>query len=292
MALSAGSRDDTVVQAGLQYWETQPASLDGVLGGFGTGSLPRVDALGSRQFLLDLIPDLRSVSSAIRPLRSGDPDPDPAPDPPKPKRCRALDVGAGIGRVTADVLLHLVSDVVVVEPVPSFIEEAHRRCQGTSTSEESTVAGWTGIGDRTKSVSFFKRPLQDFDPARPGRGTEALERLGYIPGDDDADSGFDVIWCQWCLGHLNDEDLVAFLRRSTAALRDSTSVIIVKENLCAEKKAPRTVFDEQDSSWTRSDLAFKKIFEDAGLHLVRQKIQRGLPAGLYPVKMYALRPIL
>ena len=32
MASSAGSRDETVVQAGLQYWETQPASLDGVLG--------------------------------------------------------------------------------------------------------------------------------------------------------------------------------------------------------------------------------------------------------------------
>ena len=32
MASSAGSRDVTVVQAGLEYWETQPASLDGVLG--------------------------------------------------------------------------------------------------------------------------------------------------------------------------------------------------------------------------------------------------------------------
>ena len=186
--------------------------------------------------------------------------------------------------------------------MPSFIEEAHRRCQGTSTSEENYVEEWTCIGDRTKSVSFFKGPLQDFDPARPRRGTEELQRLGYIPVDDDVDSRFDVVWCQWCLGHLNDEDLVAFLKRSAAALRGSASLIIVKENLCSEKKAPRTVFDEQDSSWTRyakevfftkfclhscrSDLAFKKIFEDAGLHLVRQNVQRGLPAGLYPVKMY------
>ena len=166
------------------------------------------------------------------------------PDPPKPKRFRVLDVGAGTGRVTADVLLHLVSDVVLLEPVPSFIEEAHRRCQGTSTSEESYVEGWTCIGDRTKSASFSKGPLQDFDPARPRRGTEELQRLGYIP----VDSRFDVVWCQWCLGHLNDEDLVAFLKRSAAALRGSASLIIVNENLCSEKKAPRTVFDEQDSS--------------------------------------------
>ncbi|KAG6370089.1 alpha-N-methyltransferase NTM1 [Boletus reticuloceps] len=284
MTSSAGARDGAVVQAGLQYWETQPASLDGVLGGFGTGSLPRVDALGSRQFLLHLIPELRIVPSAIRPLQLTNPEP--------PKRYRALDVGAGIGRVTADVLLHLVSDVVLLEPVQSFIEEAHRRCQGTSTSEESSAAGWTGIADRSKSVAFFKGPLQDFDPARPRQSTEELQRLGYIPEgeDDDTESRFDVIWCQWCLGHLNDEDLIAFLKRSAMALRGPTSLIVVKENLCSEKKAPRTVFDGQDSSWTRSDLAFKMIFKDAGLHLVREKIQRGFPVGIYPVKMYALRP--
>ena len=42
MASSAGSRDETVVQAGLQYWETQPASLDGVLGA--SLSLPNAQA--------------------------------------------------------------------------------------------------------------------------------------------------------------------------------------------------------------------------------------------------------
>ncbi|KAG8217922.1 alpha-N-methyltransferase NTM1 [Butyriboletus roseoflavus] len=244
MASSASSRDETIVQAGLQYWETQPASLDGVLGGFGSGSLPRVDALGSRQFLLDLIPQLRVIPSAIRLSRSADPEPS--------KRFRALDVGAGIGRVTADVLLHLVSDVVLLEPVQSFIEEAHRRCQGTSASKENSVAGWTSIKDGTKSVSFFKGPLQHFDPGRPKQHTEELQRLGYTPSDDDTNSGFDVVWCQWCLGHLNDEDLITFLKRSSAALRNQTGVIVVKENLCSEKRAPRTVFDEQDSSWTRS----------------------------------------
>jgi protein N-terminal methyltransferase len=198
---------------------------------------------------------------------------------------------------------------VLLEPVPSFIKEGHRRCQGTSTSDESSVDGWTGISDRTKSVSFFKAPLQSFDPARPKRNTEELQRLGYVPGDDDSDLGFDIVWCQWCLGHLNDEDLVTFLKRSAAALRDPTSLIVVKENLCSEKKAPRTVFDDRDSSWTRyakevtlarcrylqchrSDLAFKQIFEDAGLDLVRQKIQRGLPMGLYPVKMYVMDNIV
>lgn len=35
----------------------------------------------------------------------------------------------------------------------------------------------------------------------------------------------------------------------------------------------------------RSDLAWKKIFTDAQLHLVKEQTQLGLPAGLYEVKM-------
>ncbi|KAF9218169.1 hypothetical protein BS17DRAFT_296854 [Gyrodon lividus] len=278
MASSTAARDDPVVQAGINYWETQPASLDGVLGGLGSGSLPRVDALGSRQSLLDLIPELCTVPSTLRPLSAGS-----GPQ----KRFRALDVGAGIGRVTADVLLYLVSDVVLLEPVQSFIEEAHRLCQGISNGDNNDIAGWTGIKDKIKSVSFFRGPLQDFDPAQPKQNTEELQRLGYIPSEEDSNSGFDVVWCQWCLGHLNDRDLVTFLKRSKVALRgDPKSLIMVKENICSEEQEPRILFDELDSSWMRSDLAFKKIFEDAGLKLVREKIQLGFPHGLYPVKMY------
>ena len=36
----------------------------------------------------------------------------------------------------------------------------------------------------------------------------------------------------------------------------------------------------------RSDLAWKKIFIDAGLKLQKEQIQRGLPDGLYEVKMF------
>ncbi|KAG9318896.1 N2,N2-dimethylguanosine tRNA methyltransferase-domain-containing protein [Chiua virens] len=277
MTSSAGSRDETVVQAGLQYWETQPASLDGVLGAPYPASM-HSDHVNSSSISSPscVWSHLRSVHSDLPILIPGE----------SAKRYRALDVGAGIGRVTADVLLHLVSDVGLLEPVRPFIEEAHRRCLGISTSEENDASGWTGIRDGTKSVSFFRGPLQDFDPAQPRRHTEELKRLGNVPETDDTNSGFDVVWCQWCLGHLNDEDLVVFLKRSTAALRNSRSLIVVKENLCSEKKVPRTVFDEEDSSWTRSDLAFKKIFEDVGLQIIRQKVQHGLPAGLYPVKMY------
>jgi protein N-terminal methyltransferase len=121
-----------------------------------------------------------------------------------------------------------------------------------------------------------------------------LDRVGYQPPRpaDEIGSGFDVIWCQWCLGHLSDLDLVLFLRRCHESLnKHPKSVIVVKENICsdAEDGSPQSIFDEQDSSLTRSDKAWKQTFEQAGLRLVREQIQDGLPEGLFVVKMYALR---
>lgn len=231
-------------------------------------SLPRVETLGSRQFLMHLFPELCTVPSAVRPLR------------PKPKvrRTRALDVGAGIGRVTADTLLHLFDDVVILEPVDSLVREAYAR--GTASnpsfsaihapriqqgdSGEPPFVPWKGIADSSKSVTFFQGGLQTFDPANPTKSTDVIGRIGFVPEApmSDLDSGFDVVWCQWCLMYLSDTDLVAFLKRSKPALRDpERSVIVVKENLCSdgEYNTPITIFDQEDSSVTRYVYALCKI---------------------------------
>ncbi|EJF65889.1 hypothetical protein DICSQDRAFT_49323 [Dichomitus squalens LYAD-421 SS1] len=286
---------DPDVEEGIKYWESQPANYDGVLGGFGNGPLPRVDALGSRQFLMHLLPELCAVPSAIRPLN--------VPAQAAQRRTRALDVGAGVGRVTADVLLHLFSDVLLVEPVAPFVREALRRGRASEApapapapTPESAGADpdslelvpWKGIADGRKSVTFVQATLQDFDPTRPGKA-RVLGRVGRVPPahEDDLGAGFDVVVCQWCLGALSDADLVAFFRKSRAALRDpARGLVLVKENLCSEEGGPRAVFDESDSTLTRSDLAWKKCFADAGLKVVDERIQRGFPEGLYPVKMY------
>ncbi|KAH9951471.1 DUF858-domain-containing protein [Amylocystis lapponica] len=269
------------VKEGIQYWTSQPASYDGVLGGFGSGSLPRVDALGSRSFILYLMPELSTVPSAIRPLRP----------PESTRRTRALDIGAGIGRVTADVLLHLVSDVVLVEPVETFVREAWSRGRASSADAvqaDSTHVRWKGILEKEKSVTFLQGTLQAFDPSHPLACAKLLGRVGHEPPADDLESKFDIVWCQWCLGCLSDPDLVDFLRRSRAALRDpARSLIVAKENLCSDGPdgEPMAVFDETDSSLTRSDAAWKKVFMDAGLHLVHEDTQLGFPEGLYDVKM-------
>ncbi|KAG6851019.1 hypothetical protein H0H93_004506 [Arthromyces matolae] len=270
MALDRSQVPD--VQNGIEYWNTQPASYDGVL-----------DALGSRLFLLNLYPELCTVPSSIRPL-----------NPRLPPRTRALDVGAGVGRVTSDVLLHLVSDVVLLEPVGPFVQEALTRCRASASSTPLPKGHhpWKGIPDASKSVTLLQGTLQEFDPLNPHRVT-FLDRIGFQPQQpsDEIRMGFDVIWCQWCLGHLSDPDLVAFFRRCHSALRDQEkgkSLIVVKENLCSNNKdgSACSVFDEQDSSLTRSDMAWKNIFMEAGLQLVTEKVQEGFPSGLFVVKMF------
>lgn len=107
------------VPKGVAYWESVPATVDGVLGGYGTGTLPRVDALGSRTFLLHALPFLSSTPPAAY---------NGSPREWLAKReemrggrgatyTRALDCGAGVGRVTEHTLLPLVDEVHLVEPV-------------------------------------------------------------------------------------------------------------------------------------------------------------------------------
>jgi len=217
--------------------------------------------------------------------------------------------------------------VVLLEPTPSFINEAIKL---SST--------WRGIPDASKSVTFVQGTLQDYDfrtpitvppssltaastpPSTvniPSNGTTGkvlnLGRVGYtgrlsslgqssVTEEEEGggnEEGFDVIWCQWCLGHLSDTELVAFFKACKEALRSqideedvrTRSLIIVKENVCfdGEDGAIRSEFDERDSSVTRSDQAWKTAFREAGLTLVKQQTQLGLPHGLYTVNMYALR---
>jgi hypothetical protein len=54
-------------------------------------------------------------------------------------------------------------------------------------------------------------------------------------------------------GHTSHSELVDFLRRAKAALRDEDSLIIVKENTCEDGPdgSAKEFLDEEDSSLTR-----------------------------------------
>lgn len=191
-------------EKGIDYWTSVDATVDGVLGGFGTGPLPRVEQLGSRLFLLSLFPHLQTFAS---PLST------PAILESRSDRFVALDVGAGVGRVTKEVLLPLVDDVVTIEPVKHFIETARRESRvwrflnDPVSAGESSERGKLGNSGDGKRVWFIQGALNDLDPARPceGKDTQSLGVYGGVGADSTfgeraLEIQYDVLWCQWCLG--------------------------------------------------------------------------------------------
>ena len=96
---------------------------------------------------------------------------------------------------------------------------------------------------------------------------------------------YDVIWCQWVLGHLTDDHLVDFFKRCMKGLK-TNGFLVVKENLTSSDEVE---MDEEDSSVTRPEALLKELFDKAELEVILELRQQKMPQGLYPVKMFALR---
>ena len=112
--------------------------------------------------------------------------------------------------------------------------------------------------------------LEEWQPAQDGLGP------------------YDMIWNQWCVGQLSDAEFVKYLKQLPPALSEG-GWIIVKENL-SNHHMGEDVFDETDSSVTRTDEKFRELFEEAKLRIVGTELQKGMPKSLYPVRVYALQP--
>ena len=162
---------------------------------------------------------------------------------------RGVDCGAGIGRVTAGLLSTVCEIIDVVEPVEKFVQEV----------KDLKMVGNGSVG------RVYVTGLEDWVP----------------------EAQYDLIWNQWCLGHLIDRQLLAYLGRCKQAVTLG-GWIIIKENVSKDGDG-EDIFDQQDSSVTRTDQKFRQLFKEADLRLVKTEVQRGFPKGLYPVRLYALK---
>ncbi|KAM5434710.1 putative protein N-terminal methyltransferase [Microsporum ferrugineum] len=163
---------------------------------------------------------------------------------------RGVDCGAGIGRVTEGLLSRICEVVDIVEPVEAF---AKVLLEGRLKAEGK-------VGD------VYITGLETWIP----------EKI------------YDLIWVQWCLLYLTDDQVVLFLTRCRDTLSQS-GVIVVKENLNTK---PHDSFDPQDKSVTRTERKYRDLFRRAGYSIVRTEDQLGYPKhlNLLPVKLFALRP--
>ncbi|KAL8101279.1 hypothetical protein AgCh_033236 [Apium graveolens] len=218
-------------RTGVGYWEGVEASVDGVLGGY--GHVNEADIKDSEAFLNTLLADC-------------------FPDAGRNQHLVALDCGAGVGRVTKNLLIRYFNEVDLLEPVSHFLDAARE-----NLAPESLM-----VSEAHKAANFYCVPLQEFTP--------------------DA-KRYDVIWVQWCIGHLADDDFISFFSRAKVGLKPG-GVFVLKENIARSG----FVLDKEDKSITRSDLYFKELFNRCGLHIYKLKDQKGFPNELFAVKMYAL----
>ncbi|KAI3405124.2 hypothetical protein KGF56_002080 [Candida oxycetoniae] len=212
----------------ISYWTSVPASVNGVLGGFGEQTaVPKVDIVGSLTFL-------RRLSSRMI--------------CPAGEMKYTIDMGAGIGRITRDVLWKVSDKIDLLEPVVPFVKEMAK--------ELVEVEKLGKLGE------IYNIGMQDWIP----------------------DKKYWMIWCQWCVGQLPDEALVQFWQKCRDALMEN-GTLIVKENIAPVED----IFDDTDSSVTRTDSKFRQLFSQAGFKLIATDVQRGMPKELYPVRMYSLK---
>jgi protein N-terminal methyltransferase len=194
----------------------------------------------------------------------------------------------------------------VIEPVQKFTDQlrndapelfSHEPCTNDTTPSDPPLSL---APTTTTTATTINHPLESWHPTPTPT--------------------YDLIWNQWCLGHLTDEQLTAYLSRLIPSLRPN-GWIVVKENVLGDGKrtfpltttsaadtttttspsssdptpsfAEADLYDAEDSSVTRSAGKFEWIFGRAGLRVVRTEVQRGFgrELGLFPVRMWGLQPI-
>ena len=195
-----------------KHWASKEPTLISVLGGFENSHLPDVKC--SCELLNGLI-----LSKQLNPGSS-------------------LDCGAGIGRVTENVLCNFFKEIDLVEKDKKFIDKCKIKFSGNN-----------------KIRKIYMCPLESFE----------------------FEKKYDLIWVQWCLENLEDEDLEPFLRKCYDNLNDD-GIIIVKENLYnleeeeddddnkeekKEKKENKENKENNNNEFKYSDLDFSKQRPDA-----------------------------
>ena len=159
----------------------------------------------------------------------------------------AADVAAGIGRVAKHVLLPGgASTVDVLEPARTC---GRRRVRSSMRRLRSKVSK---VGGCASKCRFLAAPMQDWTPSS---------------------SSYDVIWAQWCVGHLTDAHFLRFLQRCRTALKPR-GVLVLKDN-CGESSSTDDCFevDDADRSICRGRAYLEALLALSGAELLCTALQ-------------------
>lgn len=159
------SSKDILYEKSAEYWEQRESTVSDMLGG--NPEVNDIDIKISKELIEDL------NRNKLLKLNS------------------VLDVGAGIGRVTSNVLQYYFNSIDLVERNKKFCDTAIRIFKNNQNVRK-----------------IYCSSLQKFK----------FERK------------YDCIWIQWCLENLEDDDLNLFIKLCRENLKDD-GILIVKENI-------------------------------------------------------------
>lgn len=166
---------------------------------------------------------------------------------------RALDCGAGIGRVTENVLSKYFKEIDLYEQNPKFVEKINQLKEKISQIADVRCSS-------TQDYTFTKK--------------------------------YDLIWIQWCLENLEDEDLSPFLQKCYNNLEDK-GLIIVKENYYngennEDRDNPNSDYAESDLSKQRKDVFYINLFMNNKFKIIHHFSNPNWPNTAMPVIVYVL----
>lgn len=157
-----------------------------------------------------------------------------------------LDIGAGIGRVSSYCLKDCFVNVDMLEQNKVFIE----------ASETNFAKG--------RIRNRFNIPVQQI-------GSLVEKGMKY-----------DLVWIQWVVGHLSDEQFVDLLKSA----KQLANTVIIKDNYVHQGED--FWFDETDGNILRSMALFDDVFRAAGLKVIEAEDQPTWPKNLMPIKIWVL----
>lgn len=156
-----------------------------------------------------------------------------------------IDCAAGIGRVIEQAFIKYFDKIDLLEQDQKFIEY----CQKNITKYPQIK-------------NIFCDSLQNFQ----------------------FQSTYDVVWTQWGLQNLDEEDAIDFLTRSKNNLTKN-GVIIAKENIAIDEN----IITISDGSIIRNNTSFEKIFAKCDLKIIAQNTIKNWNEEFFPVKTFVLK---
>ena len=163
---------------------------------------------------------------------------------------RAADCGCGIGRVSEGCLAKYFKHIDLIDPVAEFVDEAAKKLEGKATTAKIKIG------------------IQDWQP----------------------DAKYDIIWCQWSVMYLKDDDAVKFLRRCKRSLNEK-GIIVIKDNIAtSDKRAKKNEaqFFKEDNGICRTYAHFMELFALAELDMIECTKQKDYPEDLLPLYFFVL----